>query len=702
MKAIESGSLADVLAVKDVDRATEFQKIQLIRICNAQSLVPISAHAVRRLWGSFTDQLPAVASKYMPDWEQTLKGGRMAVLALAPIKTIADNFRSDIIARASANLFENREYVRKRQQLIGVPGGDARAPSKKELTALRQSIQAMAYHVWDLKQSQRQQRTIIVGETYSGNFSRPAEFDPERPPGSVSILTPPTASWRDVKDVWDEAADEISAIAAVYPEIYAALGTKDAEEQLLHLSRVVADKFDETAGALLIGLMLRIEEIQDLVNQEAIDALDMTPIHKQLYKGAGGVSGTNWQGLLEQSIAKHVVMQHGTNAESAKAFWNLGEFMALLVASFATGGFAFYVAAAAAVVIPAVEAGTAMSEADKLDKAAHAAPLQGSELVAQAQADEKKAEGEAKIVQAVTNALLLGVPLAAKGIQRLRMSRSLDGTLGAGGKGGALDALGTTSGGGPGGPYTTLVTGFETDSKMLETLLKDHPALEELQEQLRLLDTALIPDPGLGDHAVINFVRVLGPDGSSFVRAEIRYNPATARLNHAWHEFNHLKDFVDKRVPAVYELHPSDELDFSRLKNKTLAELMEAGRDAGKGQSQKMLAEAIGKKEIADINNSLRDIEEFSWDASRGKLRRGRDDLEKGLILEQFEASWKIINRRVKTIDGLLQKSDLTARERQELANTLRQFVNSSFPELPGNFEPMVGGDFFAKVGLGQ
>jgi hypothetical protein len=417
----------------DFGRVTEAERLGVIRVAN--QFGGGDAGRLARLWAGFGDgRLPAVVVAHMPDWEASIRFWPGLPDLIPAVSKVEQAFRAALLQLAESNLSRNADYVEQRMEQFGFAAGATKPMTPAEMTAYRRSVQQIAYQVWALHQEQQKARRIEIGRTV-GRMSLPITFDPSSPhahegPGSVDVEL-----WAKIKAEWDKAERPVAAVAANYPEIYeaAAQGNDDA---LLRFSRAMPEDPNNPAGSsmgaapgqgfegqakgLLISLAGRIHKAQAEVG--GLDMLELPPLQKQLYAGHG-----RWNGGFDRWVAERAVVRHERDAATMKVLADMGEGAAALVATFASGGMALAfgaIAAGGGVARAAVD----LAEAGRLDTAAKATPIRGTELVSRAQADAKMIQGGAELFAAIVAAFLIG---GAKGLEYLegRLTRMLEGLV---------------------------------------------------------------------------------------------------------------------------------------------------------------------------------------------------------------------------------------------------------------------------------
>jgi hypothetical protein len=262
----------------------------------------------------------------------------------------------------------------------------------------------------------------------------------------------------------------------------------------------------------------------------------------------------------------------------------------------------------------------------------------------------------------------------------------------------------------PRGPYDLIVStagGTRTSEELIGTLVRDHPQLAQIRNSLAPLNTTLVADAGVSGEAHTTYIRVQGPDGKAFTRGAIHYHPDKAKLSDLYHELNHLQDFVSGRVPAIYELEV-EAAEFTRLEALATDELAGAARAAGKGLAAVPLvtaAQSQVRKAVAEIRNTLRDMDEFCfhWDATNGRrmLRPG--------VTDKFDAETRILRRwegqlRAAWDNGVVlgrpATDILNEVERADLKGFARKYIEGTFPELSDEYTTLAGSNLYVKLGL--
>jgi len=415
-KAIASGDLADVVAISDITGATFDERIRLIAILNNSGLA--SEESVLELeikyWYSFGNAVGPVIMTHEDVWNSS--ASLVPTLwTIPPIKAQEQQFVTDLEQLATTNLDANRSYIVAREATLGLGGPSPDALSPELLTKLRRNLQEEAYKVHLLRQKQDRLKEIQIGFVGGDIASSKALFDPLRPPESISGFQRTSGlfdrterpRWQDLKLVWDTAANEIGRVAAVYPEIYAALASDNAQA-VLDLSRYAPDAFGGNAKALLDSQIERIESAQRLVNDHKIDMLHLKPLVARVLSEPGAV-GRNWTAGFAHKVAQHLVDQNAQGEADLNKLLDAVQIAAMVAQLIPGVGLgARLVAGAVAVGVEAGRGAAEWNEGTNLGKLARATPLSGTELVDQSDADKLRTDGVLKIVDAAVNAALIG------------------------------------------------------------------------------------------------------------------------------------------------------------------------------------------------------------------------------------------------------------------------------------------------------
>jgi hypothetical protein len=407
--AIKDRDAREALAIKEKAKIPVEKRRQIIGII-VDDYTPAAAESLMVLWLDVPGGFSAFATANLPLLQKSL-AVCPSLRSIRPIQDLQRDFLADVRRRAQDNAEANRNFVVERKQALGLAPGGA-APSADEMAQLRRNVQSIAWDVYTARQKQKQLRTITVGKTRtSGRMMTSGDFpfDPANPPKPDAVV-PAGTPWAEVKKVWDEGDRHISGYASLYPEIYQAVADPDPDNRLLELTRATSQAFGGVAAGSLDRLLENIQKAKKVIEGGELNLLDLGELHKQLFHGSA--KGTHaWQDetSLPAFVARQMIAQHKTDEKALARLLGGVVGLAVLVATFATAGsFAFFVASAVAVGVPAIQGVAGLYEADKLDVVAKAAPKTGREIVLQSQADEKASEAQLKLFEAAVAALLAG------------------------------------------------------------------------------------------------------------------------------------------------------------------------------------------------------------------------------------------------------------------------------------------------------
>lgn len=407
-RALKSGQYLDVAEISDFGPATDAERISLSRICISGGYVaPQDATSkVHLIWSGMVERLPNVVESNVSDWESATKFCPRLLL-LPPVVKARDDFQAVLNSVATNNLQENLQFVQNRKQLLGL-GEEQQPLSPPEQTKLRQSIQKIAWHAWELRQKQKAQREMVVGYANQNLGFGVTEwhFNPGQPPPvRETLFSTPPHQHESVKEAWDEAENEITGLGNDYPEIYAAAMADEDGSALLHLSRVTSEHFGENVKQQLLTLENNIKDVQAMIADGRLNLLDLGVLHQAIFQGAGAAAGHNWAAGFDQWVAKKLISERKQGKEAVRSLLKGVETVALIVGTFA-GGLGRFVALGVAAGAQAFMAGQDIAEASRQQQAARATPLKGTALVSRVEADALKAEGIVKLVQAMMTALM--------------------------------------------------------------------------------------------------------------------------------------------------------------------------------------------------------------------------------------------------------------------------------------------------------
>lgn len=419
-----------VMDLPDFSRATEPERLTLIRVVN--QFGGGDPARLARLWSSFGEgRTPEVVATHMHEWEESTKLWPGMPDLVPAVTKVVSAFRVALKVLAEFNLAQNERYVQARMEQMGFVDGATKPMSAGEMTNYRQNVQKIAYQVWTLRMEQDKARRIPIGRSV-GRISLPVTFDPAGPHAHEGPVDVDVPLWTKIKSEWDESQTLIADASSKYPEIYEAVAQGD-NNALLAFSRVMSEDPANPSGSSLNaaqgkGFQTKLKELLNSLAERikkarssvaSLDFLELKPLHEHIFAAPG-----RWKGGFDQWVAKRAVERHARDEATLKVLADMAEGAVALVAIFATGGMALALGAVG-VGIGVARAGVDLVEAGRLNTAAKATPLRGTELVAQAQADAKTIQARTELFAAIIGAFLIG---GAKGIEFLegRLTRLLE------------------------------------------------------------------------------------------------------------------------------------------------------------------------------------------------------------------------------------------------------------------------------------
>lgn len=200
----------------------------------------------------------------------------------------------------------------------------------------------------------------------------------------------------------------------------------------------------------------------------------------------------------------------------------------------------------------------------------------------------------------------------------------------------------------------------------------DAPNMDAVRASLKQEGVALVREPGLSQRkaasATTMYIRVTGPEGSSFDRAAIRFDPNRGVLQDLKHEMNHVMDYRTGKMPPD-TVTAQDAKQFAELQAKPPEELLAIAESMPRPKKPPIEnAKQLLREEVAEVRNNLRDVE------SLPSLKAGYVKTSKAVA----QAKYLRLEHFVKTGFG----GQLNEVQRLEAKEYVRQFIETSFPEL--------------------
>lgn len=413
------------------EELSESKKLKLLRAAVKHG----ATGAMWEIWASFAN-LEEVAAAHSDLWLSCVEAGA-GLYSLPAVAAVEADFRSDVAYVRDVSLLMSREAAEAELARYGLTG--AQTGLSPDVAVARQqaidSFQAAATVVAAALEAQELLRNLPIGyeipviEDYGFGEGEPDSFDPAAEPtgpepvpvrfdpldsaaADIEFDVPSEYAWFELKDVYDEAADVIAYWSAKVPALYAILAGGTASGQLLDLTDM-ANQHDalNAIERSVRGVLTAIESTE----QAGIDPLDLKPIHRRLYTGAGQDIGTlrPWDTPFYGAVAKNLVDRH----ESGD-WWTvvgLGLAAASIIVTFAVAGPAGFVAMAVvggvSAGVGAAEAASRFQKADELAVAADARMRDDWAIVDADQAAAERAKAQLALIFAALDAMGVGPEL---------------------------------------------------------------------------------------------------------------------------------------------------------------------------------------------------------------------------------------------------------------------------------------------------
>lgn len=417
--ALKSGDPGDAKLIDDVSRATEDEKLRLIRILAYQGWVgPRDESMIEDIWGSFGDGTVALAGKELVLWQHCLSVGA-ELEKLPAVRKVQKAFLTDVQSLAVSYLAKNRAFIEAELSSLGIG-----APNTVETDRKLAEVQGMAQLVHSARTAVKQLRGLVVGDQFfmpddGIPFWFRMQFDPDHPPdrnldGSESEKL---RDWSAVRQLWAPLAALITNTANKYPSIYATLAQTEPGD-IFDKTSVLAIS-TPSAARVLVGESLRsviagIDKATPKILGNDPDYRDLVPLHALLFNGSEKpVSGMDWGAPFYQMVARSDVSAH----ESQKFWIRLGltsaAAAAFVVAEFATAGTAtFFLAAGVGLAASGYQAYSSIDRYMALDAAAKATVKDDLALVDNATVVAAGRQAVEDATTFIQGAALVGVKLA--------------------------------------------------------------------------------------------------------------------------------------------------------------------------------------------------------------------------------------------------------------------------------------------------
>jgi len=371
--------------------------------------------SLRRIWSSFPNPID-VASARLTFWESSVE----AYSGLKELQWVVDTqeeFKTDIRSIAVKNLRENKDYLEGEKNKL-------KRLTEEQKQAYVKAVQGIGREVVGLRKQQELMGDIVIGyKDVHGFLGNRAElrFIPSKPldpqKGEHDNDEGQGATFKETQAQFDRASDRIAETAKDYVWILGLLKDKDSEARLGTLADI------KDPNEALAQMQEELERLYDRahaaqlqVNIGKVDWYELMPIRDLLLAGGKALSGRQWglpqKGESFRNWAATDAVAGRQNEEWWKEFGLQAATQAALIAvSLATGGvgplLVGIVGAAVAVGAPAIQAAAEWGSAQQLTDLSKATVLPGTDLVAQAQIDEKKTAAIGHAIEAFVNAALV-------------------------------------------------------------------------------------------------------------------------------------------------------------------------------------------------------------------------------------------------------------------------------------------------------
>lgn len=382
-EALKSRDPADVKAINDVNRATESEKLELLRILTYQGWVgPRDEWKIEEIWGSFGDQVPRIMSKETQLWNDGIAGGA-ELDKLASVKKVQVAFLVDVQTLALNYLQKNRQYILDEMKSLGI---DEQVPTEEQNQRLK-DVQEMATQVKAAQEVEKKLRGVRVGDEYvlaseqcpdCAPGWRFLDFDPEQPPDRNLDQDEGNKDrdWRIVKSYWEPVAGYITAVANQYPTIYAAIQQGDTfwgpDDKIGPISNAESPAKARLAiKAVLTQTLNDIAQCESKIRGNDPDYRDMVPLHAQLLAGtAASASGIDYQNVFDKWVVENDLKDYKIREFWIRLGFQTAAAVAFVVVEFATAGTAtFFIAAGVGLAASGIQAYNSLDQYLALEQA---------------------------------------------------------------------------------------------------------------------------------------------------------------------------------------------------------------------------------------------------------------------------------------------------------------------------------------------
>jgi len=401
-----------------------------------QALKDGDSDEMEKVWGSFGDNLPAVASANLDLWDRCRQEGA-DLEELPAVEKLRQKLKADVIRIAYNNLNKNEDLVAAEMERYGLskdrdvpqassakPLADGVVPKDKEREAQLQETKAAAKFLLALELKQNSLKSVVVGKG-----TQP--FDPGTRPVLDFDIGGKT-SWEFVKAGWDECEEMRARVLALNPALFAAMQSND----LLGFAEADPEQHPEAMQQRIRTHMMvvlnNIKVARGNIESGGCDYRSLSPILATLRGGAGG-STVAWNQPFYSWVMRNDVKDHEDTQWWAQLGLTAASMALLIAAEFATfGGATFLILTGAGVGISAMQASQKQDDFKMLAAAQRAQVDPTTGLVLRDQVDEAEREAFMAKLDVILNVGMTGF---GAGMRALQAERAAAGVAGHGAPG---------------------------------------------------------------------------------------------------------------------------------------------------------------------------------------------------------------------------------------------------------------------------
>jgi hypothetical protein len=229
----------------------------------------------------------------------------------------------------------------------------------------------------------------------------------------------------------------------------------------------------------------------------------------------------------------------------------------------------------------------------------------------------------------------------------------------------------------------------EGQYELLYSKFEDHPNRKAIDANLAEMGIKVVPtELDAATDAKTVTVEVVGPNNEKFRRSRIVYQKDKTTSQHFHHELNHVLD-PESRV----QRYINDPAEFAKAKGETIDQLLK------RSAPEQTLTDhqVIVRKEIVEIRNHLRDVDEYGMTVPKG----GTEPVPTGSNWS-YTKRHETISRMIGLVNHYATSPKLDPAQRAEMQQYVRNYINGAFPELPAEYKRLNGGtaDLWADMGV--